>query len=333
MVGKSFLTPSTPGSAMLIRRTIPLSWLLFYNWPTLVMINLVAIVAAMLKEWYDIGIDMPVSAVTVFSAALSIYLGFRSNNAYDRWWEARSIWGSLINSSRAWARQVTTMLEATEACSGKALEGVQRELVHRQIAFVHALRVFLRGSPSVAHDITLELFQTTNTYEDMRPFLSADEYERVVACANPPNMLLQHQGVRLAELATEGVLSDYRHMHLDDTLVALNDVQGRSERIKTTAFLRTYSWFQRVFVRMHGVLVPFAYVNAMGWAMLPVAFILNYVFVSIDFISSRTEDPFENRFDDVPLSTMCRTIEINLLEVLGEKPLPPRLPPVRGIAF
>jgi ion channel-forming bestrophin family protein len=318
---------------MLIRKSIPLTWLLFYNWPTLLIINLIAVVAVLAKKWYDFSIAMPISAVTVFSAALSIYLGFRSNNAYDRWWEARIIWGSFINSSRAWARQVTTMLEASEACGDDELEAVKRELIYRQIAFAHALRVFLRGGRSVAHETTRELFRATNTYDDMRPFLSAAEYDQVVACDNPPNMLLQHQGERLTELAAAGVVSDYRRVHLDSTLTAFNDVQGRSERIKNTAFLRTYSWFQRMFVRTHGFIVPFAYVNLLGWAMLPVAFILNYVFISIDFISSRTEDPFENRFDDVPLSTMSRTIEINLLEVLDEKPLPPRLEPVEGIAF
>lgn len=318
---------------MLVRKSIPLSWLLFYNWPTLLIINVIAIVAVVLKEWYGVVFDMPVTAVTVFSAALSIYLGFRSNNAYDRWWEARIIWGGFINSSRAWARQVTTMLEPVEACQGADLEAVKRELVHRHIAFAHALRVFLRGGRSVAHETTQELYRASNTYEDMRPFLEEDEYAKVLSADNPPNMLLQHQGRRLAELAALGVVSDYRHVHLDTTLVALNDVQGRSERIKNTAFLRTYSWFQRVFVRTHGLIVPFAYVGTLGWATLPVAFVLNYVFISIDFISSRTEDPFENRFDDVPLSSMCRTIEINLLEVLDEQPLPPRMEPVAGIVF
>jgi putative membrane protein len=318
---------------MLIRKSIPLSWLLFYNWPTLLIINLIAVVAVVLKEWYGVVFDMPVTAVTVFSAALSIYLGFRSNNAYDRWWEGRIIWGSLINSSRAWARQVLTMLEDADGCRGDELDAAKRELIHRHIAFAHALRVFLRGSASVAHENTRELYRATNTYEDMRPFLAPDEYEQVVACTNPPDMLLRTQGRRLAELAEAGALSDYRRVHLDTTLVGLNDVQGRSERIKNTAFLRTYSWFQRMFVRTHGLIVPFAYVGTLGWATLPVAFILNYVFISIDFISSRTEDPFENRFDDVPLSTICRTIEINLLEALDERPLPRRFEPVEGILF
>jgi len=318
---------------MVIRKSIPFRWLLFYNWPTLLIINLVAVAAVVLKKQFGIVVEMPITTVTIFAAALSIYLGFRSNNAYDRWWEARIIWGGFINSSRAWARQVTTMLTPSAEFAMDELEAAKRELVHRHIAFAHALRVFLRGSRSVAHETGRELFQTSNTYEDMRPFLDPDEYDRIVACDNPPNMLLQHQGQRLADLAAAGVLSDYRHMHLDATLVEFNHVQGRSERIKNTAFLRTYSWFQRVFVWTHGIIVPFAYVNLLGWSVVPIAFVLNYVFISIDFVSSRTEDPFENRYDDVPLSTICRTIEINLREVLDEKPLPARLEPVEGILF
>jgi putative membrane protein len=318
---------------MVIRKSIPLRWLLFYNWPTLLIVNLVAVLAVVLKKYYGIVIEMPITTVTVFAAALSIYLGFRSNNAYDRWWEARIIWGSFINSSRAWARQVTTLLEASDVVDERELAAVKRELILRHIAFANALRVFLRGSRSVAHETVRELYRASNSYEDMRPFLTEEEYEQVVACNNPPNMLLQHQGERLAELAAAGVLTDYRLVHLDDTIVEFNNVQGRSERIKNTAFLRTYSWFQRVFVWTHGIIVPFAYVNQLGWSTVPIAFVLNYVFISIDFVSSRTEDPFENRYDDVPLSSICRTIEINLLEVLDEKPLPPRLAPVDGILF
>jgi len=318
---------------MVIRKSIPLRWLLFYNWPTLLIINLVAVAAVVLKKQFGVIVEIPITTVTIFAAALAIYLGFRSNNAYDRWWEARIIWGGFINSSRAWARQVTTMLADADDLAADELQSVKRELVHRHIAFAHALRVFLRGSRSVAHETGPELFQTSNTYEDMRPYLDPDEYDRIVACDNPPNMLLQHQGRRLADLAAAGVLSDFRHMHLDDTLVEFNNVQGRSERIKNTAFLRTYSWFQRLFVWTHGIIVPFAYVNLLGWSTVPIAFVLNYVFISIDFVSSRTEDPFENRYDDVPLSTICRTIEINLLEVLDERPLPSRMEPVEGILF
>lgn len=318
---------------MVIRKSIPLRWLLFYTWRSLVVVNLLTVAAVVLKKYFDVVIEMPITTVTIFAAALSIYLGFRSNNAYDRWWEARTIWGALVNSSRAWARQVTTLLTPSDRLDEGAIAAARRELVHRHIAFAHALRVFLRGGRSVAHETGPELLQASNTYEDMRPYLDPDEYEAIRGCDNPPNMLLQRQGQRLAELARQGALSDFRLVHLDGTLVEFNHVQGRSERIKSTAFIRSYSWFQRVFVWTHAIIVPFAYVNLLGWSVVPIAFVLNYVFLSIDFISSRTEDPFENRHDDVPLSTICRTIEINLLEVLEDKPLPPRLDPVDGVLF
>lgn len=314
---------------MVIRNHIPLKWLLFYNWRSLVALNLIAAAAVYMWKNYHYGVQIPVSVSAMLSAALSIYLGFRSNNAYDRWWEARQIWGSLINYSRAWSRQVITFIDA-DSDEGKELK---KRLIYRHIAYAHALRIFLRGGASVAHEQGKEIMVTRNDIEEIKEFLPLAEFEMVKKCKNPPNMLLQIQGEELAKAYKDGWLTDFRFMHIDQTLVEFNNVQGRSERIKNTAFPRAYSYFQRLFVWTHGIVLPFAFVDLLGWTVIPVAFILNYVFLAIDFVSSRTEDPFENRWDDIPLSSISRTVEINLKESLHEQDLPPKFPEVNGILF
>jgi ion channel-forming bestrophin family protein len=318
---------------MVIRNDIPLKWLLFYNWKSLVTLTLISVLAVLIKKFPHITLDIPISITAMLSGALSIYLGFRSNNAYDRWWEARQIWGAMINYSRAWGRQVETFLYASNGSSDEELIKIKKELVYRHIAFVHALRVFLRGSQSFAHEQTKEIFTTRNDIEEIKPFVSAEEFELIKSTKNPPNVLLHIQGQRLAEASKMGLLSDYRFIHMDQTLVEFNNIQGRSERIKNTAFPRAYSYFQRVFVWTHGIIIPFAYVSYVDWMVIPIAFVLNYVFFAIDFVSSRTEDPFENRWDDIPLSAISRTVEINLRETLGEKELPPKFEVVEGVLF
>jgi putative membrane protein len=318
---------------MIIRNNIPLSWLLFYNWKSLLILNSVAVVAVLLKKEFGIVLNIPTTVVTILSAALSIYLGFRSNNAYDRWWEARTIWGAVINYSRSWSRQVQTFIHPNNLINQEQTDKFKQELIYRHIAFVNALRVFLRGGQSVAHEQTKELFTTSNTIADIEPFISEAEFELVKKADNPPNMLLDIQGRKLEWALREGLISDYRLVHLDQTLVEFNNVQGRSERIKNTAFPRSYSYFQRVFVWTHGLILPFAYVKFLNWSAVPVAFLLNYVFLAIDFVGSRTEDPFENRYDDVPLTAICKTIERNLKESLGEKELPEKEKLIEGILF
>jgi putative membrane protein len=314
---------------MIIRNNIPLRWILFYNWKQLVVLNLISVVAVILKIKYNFVLGVPITTVTIFAAALSIYLGFRSNNAYERWWEARIIWGALINYSRAWARQVNSFLISTE---NSALLELRQRLINRQIAFAHALRVFLRNGISIAHEKTKEMYVAPSSYDEVKPFLSSSEYETFVKCDNPPNYLLEMQGQDLKHLLEKNIISDYRLVQMDHTLVEFNNIQGRSERIKNTAFPRAYSYFQRVFVWTHGILVPFAYASILDWGLVAVSFILNYVFFVIDFISSRTEDPFENRFDDVSLSSISRTVERNLKESLQE-PLPEKIKTIDGILF
>jgi ion channel-forming bestrophin family protein len=318
---------------MIIRSTMPLRWIFFYAWKSLLLIVGISVLAVVLHKYAHVTIPIPVTVSAMLSAAVSIYLGFRSNNAYDRWWEARCIWGALINISRAWARQVATMLEVGEGDSSEEVEAIKKRLIYRHIAFTHALRVFLRGGPSIAHEKTKELYQVKNDIEEIKEFLSEEDYLRVKDCNNPPNMLIQMQGEDLALACKKGFLTDYRFMHLDQSLVEFNNIQGRSERIKSTAFPRAYSFFQRVFVWTHAIVVPFAFVSLLGWMIIPASFILNYVFFAIDFVSSRIEDPFENRWDDISLSAISRTVEINLKEIRGEKNLPPKIAPIDGILF
>ncbi|WP_152099331.1 bestrophin family protein [Lacipirellula parvula] len=319
---------------MFVRRDIPWSWTFYYAWPSLFYFALVSSgVYVSRTRFKTLDLEIPLEPVLIMGTALAIFLGFKNNEAYSRWWEARSIWGLGVNYSRAWARQVMTLLSA-EPGEREELQAMRRRLIRRQIAFIYALRVYLRTIESFPlEDTEEEPGEAGHDYDQCRKFISDEDFRAMRRSDNPPDALLQIQGQDLRAARDRNWLSDYLLVQLDQTLVELNHVQGRSERIKKTPLPRPYSYFTRVFVRIHGTLLPFAISAAFGWIMIPLSMTVSFVFLSLDLIGSRTEDPFENRVDDVPLTSLARTIERNLEQVLGESPLPPVIQPDHGVLY
>jgi len=278
-------------------------------------------------EW----INIPFLPIGALSTALAIFLGFKNNAAYDRWWEGRKIWGLLVNYSRAWGRQVTTFIGQGDLDEGKHRDAIQ-ELVYRHIAFVHSLRIFIR-QPKSYNKNARELYTSQNTYKDAKPFLDEYDWARMCAKDNPPNFLLQRQSEALRVLADQKLLTEFRLVAMDQTLTEFNNIQDRSERIKNTPFPRYYSFFPRLFVYIHNTLLPFSFVDTLGWLTIPLAFLISFIFLALDQVGERHEDPFENRPEDVPISALSRTIEINLREQLNEYEFPEKVAPVEGVMF
>ncbi|MGB5976251.1 MAG: bestrophin family ion channel, partial [Cyclobacteriaceae bacterium] len=285
------------------------------------------------KQFGLLWLSIPFNAVATLSTALAIYLGFKNNSAYDRWWEGRKIWGLLVNYSRAWGREVLTLAMPDHPEQEEEVVAWQRRTIYRHLAFVHGLRVFLRRKNSYNKTGVEEILTDDNRYQDLKSFLSGDEYDETLKRKNPPNYIIQLQGEDLKYAYRRGWLSDYRYVRMDETLNEFNNHQGMSERIKNTPLPRPYSYFSRVFVFIHGTLVPFAFVEELGWFNIVLSLIINFVFLALDQIGERTEDPFENRVGDVPLTSISLTIEENLKEMLNDSNLPEKPTPLKGIIF
>ncbi len=293
-----------------------------------------AVIVYLLHDYFDVWeLHIPFNAISALSTALAIFLGFKTSNAYERWWEARQIWGALVNYSRAWAREVITMIIPKEEEQNGLVKDLQYRLVYRHIAFVHALRVFLRRNHVYNDQGQEEIYEEPNEYSDTEAFLSSAEYQIFTHKQNPPNFLLELQGEDLRLAHDQGWLSDFRFVRLEETLVEFNNIQGRSERIKNTPFPRQYSFFSRVFVFIHASLLPFAFVEELGWASIPVSIVISFVFLCLDLIGERSEDPFENRLEDVPLTALSLTIETNLKEQWGDPNFPAKKEAKHGIVL
>lgn len=319
---------------MLVQRNLNWRIILHYTWKSLLYYLLLAVSVYLIHDHYGLAyLSMPFSTVTALSTALAIFLGFKNNNAYDRWWEARKIWGLLVNYSRAWTRQVVTMVIAEDSEDAAAVKELQHRLVYRHIAFVHALRVFLRKKHAYNKTDQEEIYEEANRYSDTQAFLMAKEYKAFCQKNNPPNFLLELQGEDMRRAFQRGWLSDYRFVKLEETLEEFNNIQGASERIKNTPFPRQYSFFSRVFVFIHASLLPFAFIHELGIATIPVSIIISFVFLALDLVGERTEDPFENRLEDVPLTALSLTIETNMKEQWGEKDFPVKRKTQEGIVL
>jgi ion channel-forming bestrophin family protein len=260
---------------------------------------------------YELGgftwVAVPTTAMGFMATALAIFLGFHNNSSYDRWWEARKQWGQLVNSSRTFARQVKTFVGDPTA---------HRELIHRQIAFVHALRLHLRKQPELLAEVA--------------PLLPDGELALVKTSSNVPLAIMQRQADRLQQLRTAGALGEFPAVQLDATLTDLANVQGACERIKNTPLPRQYEYYTRLFVYFFVLLLPATMVETLGWRTPLFTVPTSFLFFALEGVAAVNEDPFENRIQDTPMSALSRTIEINLRELNGETDLPPPLTAVDG---
>lgn len=305
---------------MIVRRNLRLGSIVRYTWRSNLYFIVVALVAAALYRSLGLtGVAIPIAAAGPLGAALAIFLAFRNSSAYDRWWEARKLWGRLVNESRNLARQITTFTPSA-LDDDPEVSSFHRELIYRHVAYVHGLRLHLRG-------------QTERCSDTLHTWVPDEELARYQASSNLPGAIALRQGERLRDARERKWIDDFRHMQLDRTLSKLLDIQGGCERIKNTPLPRQYDYFPQVFLYVYAFFLPFGLVEHFAWLTAFISVPVSFVFLVLQAAGRVNEDPFENRWTDTPMSTLSRMIEINLREVLGEQELPAPVPAVDGVAY
>lgn len=262
-------------------------------------------------------LSLPTLPLSMIGGALSVFLAFRNNSAYDRWWEARMLWGSLVNTARTFARQALTLVDEDEPEQmGEVLS--RHTLVELQIAFVHALRCHLRKQ---------------NPFPELERTLPAEIVAYLRTQQNVPMAMLLTMGRILRGLYDRGKLDSYRFAAVDRSLTDLCNVQGACERIKNTPLPRQYEYFPRVLVAMYCLLLPFGLVSGLEMLTPLASTLISFIFISLDTIGRDIENPFENTVHDTPMSTLTRAIEINLRQNLDQEQLPGEVRPVEGFSY
>ncbi|MEB3286928.1 MAG: bestrophin family ion channel [Vampirovibrionales bacterium] len=262
---------------------------------------------------------MPVS---FFGAILSVFLAFRNNSAYARWWEARQLWGDLINASRMFAMQTMTYPLGQQQ-PAQTLHETQSQMIRRHIAIVHLMRMQLR------QDVRLER---------VKQYLNTDDQITAQNAINPAVMLLLSQGRHLQQLYDEGLLSDFRFISLNDTLTRFHNILGACERIKNTPFPREYDRFVRYLIWILTSIIPIYFLGIFSddlskMLIIPISVALQLIIGFANKAGALMEDPFENRVHDIPMTSMCNTIERDLIQQLGAHDIPEKTLPKHGVLW
>ncbi|GGB26592.1 membrane protein [Sphingomonas metalli] len=261
--------------------------------------------------YFVLPFKAPSLPLTLFGSALALFLGFRDNSAYQRWWEGRVLWGAMINASRSLSRAARNFMPQPEA------RDLRRSIVLRQVAYVNALRCQLRRQDRDA---------------EVLRFLSKGEAEPALARANAANGLLDGTGRRIADAMRNGWIDTIQQTQMEAVLVDIANAQGGMERIKNTPLPNQYRFFPTFFTHLFCILLPIGLVESLGYATPLGSTIAGLMFLAILQIGDDLVDPFANTVHDVPLTAMCRTIEIDLLQSIGD-PAPQPVTPERGILW
>ncbi len=275
------------------------------------------------------GLVLNFTPIGVLGSALAIFVAFRNNASYGRWWEARTIWGGIVNACRVFSRLAITFADSHAHQPNYVKErssAFKKEMVKLCIAWPHALRLHLRGQQQ---------------WDSLAHLLPEASLAELFAAQNKPNTLLLIMGRKIYEAMANGTLGGFDSFQMEGQLLALANHQGSCERIKNTPLPRQYDFFTRVFVWLFAALLPFGMLGfftapamlAFSWVAVVLSVLLAGVFVVMERTGAANEAPFENLVTDVPLTALCNTIERDLLEMLGEQPLPEKLEPIKGYLF
>ena len=282
-----------------------------------------------------IDISIPWQPISVVGIAVAFYLGFKNNSSYDRSWEARKIWGSIVNDSRTFGAAVVSFIQSKD--QGKVAD-LRRELIHRHVAWLTALRYQLRLSRPWEHteERVKGLYVPTVCEEyfdrldhELMAYIPEEEFMAYKPKANIATQILAKQSQRLQELRNEGYFDDFRHMQFHELIRSFYADQGKSERIKNFPFPRQYAstalWLSVVFCG----LVPFALLGIFGasksllyWLWPVFSALITWVFFLMEKIGDYSENPFEGSYNDVPITSIAVGIEIDMRQMINETEIP-----------
>lgn len=334
---------------MYVKRDVPLWLMAMFAWKSIIVYLILS--GTVWSLYHFVGwkfLAIPFLPVGMVGTAVAFYVGFKNNSAYDRLWEARRIWGSITNLSRTWATWVSTWSGSWHKKEqDPEVLAYKKELIYRQIAWINTLRIRLRNTPIFEEEYFQHgaQFKATEKYrlsleEDLKSvfcFLTREsEIAQIKTVKHHANFLLQQQSRTLVEMKQKGILTEFEHSDLEKMVLESYNQQGACERIKSFPLPRQYATFSTIFVKIFIFLLPFGIIKeaeeiGCTWLMIPFSVLISWIFYTMEQIGDSSENPFENSVNDVPMSAICRNVEIDLREMLGEKDLPAKIAAKDGI--
>ena len=342
---------------MIITKGIKAKTIIEWTLPAIIGLFVVMGGIALLYYFEILKFSIPWLPVSVIGTAVAFYAGFKNNQAYDRMWEARKIWGGIVNDSRSWGMMVDgfiTNLFADKKVSEEEIKTIKKRLVYRHIGWLYAHRSQLLVSTPWEHASqggkvgkTAKMYQEKFgiglvddevTKIELKHYLQEEEHDRLVGNVNTATQIINEQSRDLKQLREKGLIEDFRHMEMANLLKSFYTLQGKNERIKKFPLPRQYANLSRVFVFIFLALLPFSMIPEfmkMGdsglWLSIPITMLIGWVYLAMESVGDFTENPFQGMANDIPMLSLCRTIEIDLMEMLGESDLPKPIEVKNGV--
>ena len=309
---------------------------------------ILGIVSTVLYQVFNLKwMAVPFTVVALLGTATAFIIGFRNQQTYNRTWEARQTWGATMSASRSWAIMCRDFVKDGDK---------SRELIHRHFAWITVLRYQLRSGKSwenatKAYNREYRKYYSipeieTSLEQALQKYISPSELRNILCTKNRAMQLMSLQGDSLKKLREDGMIDEFKFSDMHIALRAFLDHQGRSERIKNFPYPRQYATINSLFMKLFCLLLPFGLLQEfdrlndgmtgflqgkMVWLVIPFSILISWVFTSLEQVGESTENPFEGGANDVPISQMSRSMEIDIREMLNETDLPLPLEPVNNI--
>ncbi len=310
-------------------------------------------------------LQIPWTPLALIGTAVAFVIGFQNNAAYGRIWEARQIWGGIVNTSRTFGMMIQDMVNneyADAPLSDDELNAEIKTLTYRHIAWMTALRHSMRAPKqwenAARHKTNQELGMVppelnSTLQADINDYISASDFDYIMSKDNKQTAILYLQSHHLKQLKQKGVIWEFSFLELEGTLQELLTHQGKSERIKNFPYPRQFATLNHLFMWVFVLLLPMALVpefaeigtkmiaqnptigNLFIWFSIPFYVLVAWIFHTMERIGRTGENPFEGTVNDVPISTIARGIEIDLRQNLGEnkEEIPKQFPEIWHTQF
>ena len=285
-------------------------------WPAFAVIVVYSLTVALVDELYHLErLHLPVNLATLPGASIGVLLAFRTNSGYSRWWEARILWGQIVNDCRTLARQLKAFVGSAEESNSDII----KTICYRQVAWCYVLAQSLRSNE--------------NLFSECRGLLDGSEIEEIKQHDNMPNAILELQANDIADLNRNSAMSIFEFVQLDSTLVRLTNSMGGCERIRNTPFPPSYGMWIHYLIYLFIALLPFALVDMPWIAQVLVVAPIATGFLIIDKVAMNLENPFAAKPWSTPMLALSRTIEINIRQSMGETQIPAKMEPDDDILY
>lgn len=342
---------------MIVSKGIDIKKMLQWSGHHIVWLTVFVGGVAMLYYFNLLSVSIPWLPISVIGTAVAFYVGFKNSQAYDRMWEARKNWGGIVNDSRTWGMMVDGFVGnffTEKKLSEFELNQIKQRLVYRHIAWLYAHRSQLLVATPWEHiSQGGHIAKTADRYQKMfgigliddevtksslSNFLQPSEHDRLIAHQNTATQIINEQSRDLTAIREQGLIEDFRHMEMISVLRSFYEFQGKNERIKKFPLPRQYANMSRYFVGIFIFLLPFSMVPELMkidnwglWISIPITVLIGWIYVMMEVVGDYSENPFQGMANDIPMMSICRTVEIDLREILGEKDLPQPIKAVNDV--